>query len=101
MASSTAPVSEPGTIPSNQSSGRPRIRREPAMTSASFALPALARCDRPSTAPDSAAGVQPGRLAQGPEEKHGFAGRRSGGAGLVIGTLRGFSRVQGGRWRRV
>src|SRR5207302_6695274 len=48
------------------------------MTSASRATPGFERCERPSSAPDNAAGDQPGRLAQGPEEKHGLAGRRVG-----------------------
>ena len=44
------------------------------MTSASFALPPAARCDRPDQAPDSADTDQPGRFAQGPEEKKGRLG---------------------------
>src|SRR5207302_175911 len=50
------------------------------MTSASRATPGFERCERPSRAPDSTAGDQPGRLAQGPDEKHGLAGRRVGPA---------------------
>src|SRR3984893_4303899 len=48
------------------------------MPSTSRALPGAERCERPSSAADSTAGDQPGRLAQGPEEKHGLAGRRVG-----------------------
>src|SRR5438477_6758480 len=48
------------------------------MTSTSRATPGFERCERPSRAPESAAGDQPGRLAQGPDEKHGLAGRRVG-----------------------
>ena len=48
------------------------------MTSWMRALPALERCDRPTRAPASADGSQPGRLAQGPEEKQGFWGRSAG-----------------------
>src|SRR5262249_32705177 len=48
------------------------------MTSASRATPGFERCDRPSSAFDSTACDQPGRLAQGPDEKHGLAGRRVG-----------------------
>ena len=44
------------------------------ITSASLFLPILARCDRPSAASLSASKFQPGRLAQGPEEKQGFLG---------------------------
>jgi hypothetical protein len=39
----------------------------------------LARWLRPSAAPSSAASDQPGRLAQGPEEKRGLRGRTDGG----------------------
>ena len=48
------------------------------MISASRARPILERCDRPSSAPASTSGDQPGRLAQGPDEKHGLAGTRVG-----------------------
>src|SRR5579871_5681099 len=48
------------------------------IASLSLALPGLERCDRPSNAPFSASGVQPGRLAQGPDEKKGRAGRTAG-----------------------
>src|SRR5690606_6029343 len=44
------------------------------------ALAGLARCERPTRAPASASTVQPGRFAQGPEEKLGLAGRTSGRA---------------------
>src|SRR5437016_5024436 len=54
------------------------------MTSTSRALPGTERCDRPSSAFDSTAGDQPGRLAQGPEEKHGLAGRR---VGFIVPSL--------------
>jgi hypothetical protein len=36
------------------------------------------RCERPSSAPFNPSGVQPGRLAQGPDEKKGRAGRVAG-----------------------
>jgi hypothetical protein len=75
---STAPVSEAGTIPSRQSAGMPRMPLDRSITSASFAFGSFARWLRPSIAPDSASSVQPGRLAQGPEEKRGFDGRMSG-----------------------
>jgi len=54
------------------------------MTSASRATPGFERCERPSNAPDNAAGDQPGRLAHGPDEKQGLAGRR---VGLIIPSL--------------
>src|SRR5690606_1803170 len=54
------------------------------MARASFSLPTLARCERPRGASLRASSFQPGRLAQGPEEKLGFAGRVAGAASLVI-----------------
>src|SRR5277367_58111 len=56
----------------------PRTSRVRSMASLSFALPSFARCDRPSAAFSRAWAVQPGRFAQGPEEKHAFAGRVAG-----------------------
>src|SRR5262245_57241357 len=44
----------------------------------SFTLPSFERCERPTSASLRAWRVQPGRLAQGPEEKCGFAGRFPG-----------------------
>src|SRR5665213_589481 len=52
--------------------------RERSMISAHCARPGAERCDRPAKAADSAIGDHPGRLAHGPEEKHGLAGRRVG-----------------------
>src|SRR5262249_30481494 len=52
--------------------------RERSMTSTHCAKPGAERCDRPTSAPDKACGDQPGRLAHGPDEKHGLAGRRVG-----------------------
>src|SRR5437773_8695730 len=48
------------------------------MISTSRARPIRERCERPSSASCSTEGDQPGRLAQGPDEKHGLAGRRVG-----------------------
>src|SRR5262245_27859389 len=48
------------------------------MARLSFALPLLERCERPSAASVRAWRLQPGRLAQGPEEKCGMAGRTPG-----------------------
>jgi hypothetical protein len=54
------------------------------MISTSRARPGFERCERPFSALASTAGDQPGRLAQGPEEKHGLAGRRVGFMTLVL-----------------
>src|SRR5690606_32778510 len=51
------------------------------------ALPGLARCERPSGALARASSDHPGRLAQGPEEKLGLAGRMSGMEAFVIVVL--------------
>jgi hypothetical protein len=48
------------------------------MTSFRRALPGLERCERPRIAEERFSGLQPGRLAQGPEEKFGRAGRMAG-----------------------
>src|SRR5581483_2305660 len=48
------------------------------MARLSFALPILARWERPSAASVRVCRLQPGRLAQGPEEKCGIAGRTPG-----------------------
>src|SRR5262245_18308589 len=48
------------------------------ITSASLALPAAERCDRPRTASERISGVHPGRFAQGPDEKCGRTGRKAG-----------------------
>ncbi|WP_217995046.1 hypothetical protein, partial [Methylogaea oryzae] len=42
------------------------------------------RCERPAQTPSRAAVVQPGRLAQGPEEKKGLCG-------LLVGFMDGLS----------
>src|SRR5205823_14918546 len=78
IAISIAPVSEPATIPTRQSAGMPRIAREPSITSTSLAKPTPERCERPTSAASITAGDQPGRFAQGPEEKQGLAGRPVG-----------------------
>src|SRR5579883_3190764 len=62
----------------------PRMARERSSTSASLALPAFERCDRPTHASDNKASVQPGRLAQGPDEKWGTCGRAAGLAIVVM-----------------
>src|SRR5947208_16507430 len=55
------------------------------MARLSFALPILDRCERPRTASVRAWRLQPGRLAQGPDEKCGIAGRTPGG--LLISPI--------------
>src|SRR5262245_9177566 len=53
------------------------------MARLSFALPSLARCERPRAASVRAWRLQPGRLAQGPDEKCGVTGRTPG-FGIVM-----------------
>src|SRR5882724_9588188 len=62
----------------------PSTARLSSIASASLALPSLARCERPRQARSSAASDQPGRFAQGPEEKWGMRGRRLGRACAVM-----------------
>jgi hypothetical protein len=62
----------------------PRIAREQSITSTSRARPTPERCERPTSAASSTPGDQPGRFAQGPEEKHGLAGRRVGFINLFL-----------------
>src|SRR6218665_2459780 len=50
------------------------------------ALPGLERCERPTSALLSASTAQPGRLAQGPDEKLGFAG-------FTAGAIRGIAAI--------
>src|SRR5690242_12967960 len=45
------------------------------MASARIGLPTLPRCDRPSARLLSSSGLQPGNLAQGPDDNCGLAGR--------------------------
>src|SRR5271166_5635887 len=54
------------------------------MARLSFALPIFERCERPSTASVSAERLQPGRLAQGPDEKCGTVGRTVGFAVVIV-----------------
>src|SRR6478736_5953920 len=56
----------------------PRIARVRSTASTIFFLPSLDLWDRPVAASLRASGVHPGRLAQGPDEKSGRAGRRFG-----------------------
>src|SRR5271155_2654775 len=58
------------------------------MASLSLALPGLARCERPSAASLRISGVQPGRLAQGPEENCAFFGRAAGAFAILIHPFR-------------
>src|SRR5436190_7489784 len=54
------------------------------MARLSFALPILDRCERPRTASVRAWRLQPGRLAQGPDEKCGMTGRTPGGLLMTL-----------------
>src|ERR1051325_11685604 len=54
------------------------------MARLSFALPILDRCERPRTASVRAWRLQPGRLAQGPDEKCGMTGRTPGGLLMAL-----------------
>ncbi len=65
-------------MPSFQSAGMPSSALERSITACSRCLGAFARCERPSSAPESASSDQPGRFAQGPEEKCGRRGRTLG-----------------------
>src|SRR6266702_5840807 len=56
----------------------PRSARVRSTASTIFFLPVLDRWDRPTAASKRTSGVHPGRLAQGPDEKSGRAGRMFG-----------------------
>src|ERR1700743_1046734 len=70
------------------------------MASFSLALPGLERWERPTSAPLRASGVQPGRLAQGPDEKKGRAGRTAGVLPWLATSVMSFipSRMIAPRW---
>src|SRR3954465_11836621 len=57
------------------------------MARLSFALPILDRCERPRTASVRAWRLQPGRFAQGPDEKCGLTGRTPGFVFAIVSTL--------------
>src|SRR5262245_25999917 len=57
------------------------------MARLSFALPTLARCERPSAASVRVCRLQPGRLAQGPDEKCGVTGRTPGFVVVILSIL--------------
>jgi hypothetical protein len=81
---STAPVSEAGTMPILYPAGTSSTSRVSSMASLSLALPTFARCERPRAASLRFWAVQPGRLAQGPDEKCGTFGRTAGFAAVMI-----------------
>src|ERR1044071_7801042 len=56
----------------------PSSARVRSTASTIFFLPSLDRWDRPTAASIRTSGVHPGRLAQGPDEKSGRAGRMFG-----------------------
>src|SRR2546428_767337 len=72
-----AKTAEGGTRPP-MAAGMRGIARERSTPAPGRASPTPERCERPVDAPSSTAGDHPGRLAQGPEEKQGLAGRRFG-----------------------
>src|SRR3569832_1055803 len=74
----------------------PRICLVFSIASLSLALPGLERWERPTSALFRASGVQPGRLAQGPDEKKGRAGRTAGCFTSVIKFIP--SRMIAPRW---
>ena len=78
MAISMAPVSDAGTIPTSLSSGSSNISPVNAMISLNFFLAVVDLCDRPTQASFKTAGVHPGRLAHGPDEKKGTRGKAVG-----------------------
>ena len=73
-----APVSDAGTIPTSLSSGSSKISRVNVMTSLNFFFAVVDLCDRPTQAQFKTSGVQPGRLAHGPDEKKGTRGKAVG-----------------------
>src|ERR1700759_364877 len=73
----------------------PRSARVRPPASTTFFLAVLDRCDRPTAASLRRSGVQPGRLAQGPDEKSGRAGRRFG---FIILSLAEEQHSGGGAW---
>ena len=81
---STAPVSDAGTMPMRYAAGTCSTSRVRSMARLSLALPGFERWERPRTASRRACGFQPGRLAQGPEEKCGTSGRTAGMAIVMI-----------------
>ena len=84
IAISIAPVSEPGTMPTRKSSGTSST------AGSGRSPPAGAPCRAWSGASGRGprfwrfSGVHPGRLAHGPDENSGRAGRMAGLAGVVI-----------------
>ena len=65
-------------MPSFQSAGMPRMARERSITSARRAFGLLGAVAAAEEGASKRVQRKPGRLAQGPEEKLGLAGRMSG-----------------------
>ncbi len=78
MAISTAPVSEAGTMPIRKSSGTSSTSRVAVDGFLQARLDGGARWLRPTRAPLRFSRDHPGRLAHGPDEKLGRAGRMAG-----------------------
>ena len=62
------------------SGGKEKLKHVIEASKSVLGLPPEARCERPSQASSSLDKDQPGRLAQGPEENAGLAGRSAGRA---------------------
>src|SRR5260370_25701941 len=73
----------------------PSSARVRSTASTIFFLPSFDRWDRPVAASLRVSGVHPGRLAQGPDEKSGRAGRRFG---FIILSLTEELHSGGGAW---
>src|SRR5690606_20554504 len=67
------------------------------IASLSLSLPTLARCERPSGAPARPLRVQPGRFAQGPDEKLGTRGSAAGAAFTIDVSILADGRAALGR----
>ena len=74
-------------MPMRYSSGMPRISRVPSIAAFNFALPIAARWLRPKGASARFFKSNVGILAQGPDEKRGFAGRDAGCLIAINATL--------------
>ena len=101
-AATTSPSrSRPYPRPARCRGGNPRAVPSNALlrsiTAFRRSLPIFARCERPSAASFSASRLQPGRLAQGPEENSGRSGRR---VGFIRGAGSCWLRRRQGRGRR-
>src|SRR5262249_7593666 len=95
MAISKAPVSDAGTMAARYPCGRPSSVLVLSMASFRRGLPSLARCERAREAVSRALRDQPGRFAQGPEEKQILPGRL---AGLAVVDMSLPLQIDAPRW---